>query len=80
MPPQNAAENASPTTNVAGNVSSSKKCKISNAEAEGESEDNILPDLNQAAKENNSGNEDDENNSPSPTVSFCNYGRCYGRY
>ena len=78
MPPQNAAENASPTTNVAGDASS-KKYKISNAETEGESEDNTLPDFNQAAKENNPRNKDNKNNSLPPTVSFYNYGRCYGR-
>ena len=78
---QDTTRNASPTTNPAGNASSSKKRKFSgDAESRDKSKYGILPNLDQAAEENNpiAGDEDDENNS-TPTVSFCSYGRRYGR-
>jgi hypothetical protein len=81
VPPKNAAGNASPSTNLAGNASSSKKRKLGgDTEAGGESEDDTLLDLDQVAQEYNPIlGEEDENNSPTPTVSFCSYGRRYGR-
>jgi len=86
MPPsENAAGNvpgnASSSTNPAGNASSSKKRKLGgDTEAGRESEDDTLPDLDQAAQEYNYIlGEEDENNSLTPTVSFRSYGRRYGR-
>jgi len=89
VPPKNAAGNAPPSENTAGNMppenaagnASSKKRKLGgDTEAGRDSEDNTLPDLNRAAEEYNPVlGEEDENNSPTPTVSFCSYGRRYGR-
>ena len=80
-PSKNAAGNASASTNPAGNASSSKKRKLGgDTEAGDESEDDTLPNLDQAAQEYNPIlGEEDENNSPTPTVSFRSYGRRYGR-
>jgi len=80
-PSQDATGNASPTSNPAENASSFKKRKLSgDAELGGKPKDGTLPDLDQAAEENNpiAGDEDNENNS-TPTVSFRSYGRRYGR-
>ena len=80
-PSQNAAENLSSSTNIAGNASSKKRKVMGDDEAEVKSKDDPLPDLNQEAEGNNPipGDEDEENNGPSATVSFCSYGRRYGR-
>ena len=90
VPPKNAAGNAPPSENTAGNMppsenaagnASSKKRKFGeDTEAGRDSEDDTLPDLDRAAEEYNPVlGEEDENNSPTPTVSFCSYGRRYGR-
>ena len=69
-----------PSENAAGNASSSKKRKLGgDTEAGRESEDDALLDLDRAAEEYNPVPREDEDNSPTPTVSFCSYGRRYGR-
>jgi hypothetical protein len=89
MPPKNASGNTPPSKNTAGSMppenaarnAPPKKRKLwGDSEAGRKSEDDVLPDLDQAAKEYNPIlGEEDENNSPTPTVSFYSYGRRYGR-
>jgi len=69
-----------PSENAAGNASSKKRKLGVNTEAGRESEDDALLDLDRAAEEYNPVlGEEEENNFLTPTVSFCSYGRRYGR-
>jgi len=86
MPPsenttRNVPRNASSSINPAGNISSSKKRKLrGDTKARYKSKDNILLDLNRAAKEYNPVlREEDKNNSLTPTISFYSYSRRYSR-
>ena len=69
-----------PSKNTTRNISSSKKYKlIGDTKARYKSKDNILLDLNRAAKEYNPNLREDKDNSLTPTISFYSYSRRYSR-
>ena len=85
MPPKNAARNTPPSSippskNTAGNASSKKRKLGVDTKARYKSKDDALLDLNRAAKEYNPvPREEEEDNFPTPIVSFYSYSRHYSR-